>query len=51
MRRILEHEPAGVEVPTIDNTDDDNDEDKLVGFQQKSLRVTAAEEVDFEACF
>ncbi|KAI2490986.1 hypothetical protein MHU86_23588 [Fragilaria crotonensis] len=51
MRRILEHEPAGVEVPATEDKDDDEDEDELVGFQQNSLRVTAAEEVDFEACF
>ncbi len=51
MRRILEHEPADVEAPTIDDKDDDDDGDELVGFQQNSLRVTAAEEVDFEACF
>ena len=51
MRRILEHEPADVEAPVIDNKDDDDDGDELVGFQQNSLRVTAAEEVDFEACF
>jgi hypothetical protein len=51
MRRILEHEPADFEAPAIDDKDDDDDGDELVGFQQNSLRVTAAEEVDFEACF
>jgi hypothetical protein len=53
MRRIVEHEPVGVEDPaTADkDDDDDDDDDELVGFQQNSLRVTAAEEVDFEACF
>ncbi len=51
MQRILEHEPADVEAPAIDDKNDDDDGDELVGFQQNSLRVTAAEEVDFEACF
>ncbi|KAI2491888.1 hypothetical protein MHU86_22684 [Fragilaria crotonensis] len=36
MRRILEHEPAGVEVPATEDKDDDEDEDELVGFQQNS---------------
>ncbi|KAI2497765.1 hypothetical protein MHU86_16707 [Fragilaria crotonensis] len=40
-----------LEVPATEDKDDDEDEDELVGFQQNSLRVTAAEEVDFEACF
>jgi hypothetical protein len=51
MRRIVEHEPAGVEETATNDKDDDDDDDELVGFQQKSLRVTAAEEVDLKACF
>ncbi|KAI2506528.1 hypothetical protein MHU86_7938 [Fragilaria crotonensis] len=38
-------------LPATDDKDNDDDDDKLVGFQQNSLRVTAAAEVDFEACF
>ncbi len=50
MRRILEHEPVNAEVTSTDDNDDDNDED-LVALQQNFLRVSAADEVDFEACF
>ncbi|KAI2492117.1 hypothetical protein MHU86_22453 [Fragilaria crotonensis] len=43
--------PVSTKVPTTADTDDDDNNKELVGFQQNSLRVTTAEEVDFEACF
>ncbi|KAI2496076.1 hypothetical protein MHU86_18448 [Fragilaria crotonensis] len=51
MHRILEDEPANIDVAATNDDDDDGDKDDLVGYQQNSLRATAEDEVDFEACF
>ena len=47
MRRILEDDL--VDADAIDEAEDDDD--GLVGYQQNSIRATAADEMDFEACF
>jgi hypothetical protein len=48
MRGILEDAP--VVADATDDSDDDNDDD-IIGYQQNAIRATAADELDFEACF
>ena len=51
-RRILEDETVEADVAAANGDhDDEEDDDGLIGYQQNSLRATAADELDFEACF
>jgi hypothetical protein len=51
MRRILENEPVRANDAIADDDDDDDDVTGIVGHQQNSIRTTADDETDFEACF
>jgi hypothetical protein len=52
MRRILEDEPVVTNATDVNDDDDDDDnDDGIIGYQQNAIRATAADELDFEACF